>query len=68
MVLENKEGQHLSTLILYNFRSNCNTQITFIPIYCSGIYEPLSCKCGEYGDLLIIPADGRWYLTGRLEG
>jgi hypothetical protein len=27
---------------------------------------PLSCQRGEYGELLIMPADGRWDLTRRL--
>jgi len=27
----------------------------------------LSCKCGEYAEILIMPEDGRWDLTGRLK-
>jgi len=31
-------------------------------------FQPLSCQRGEYGELLIMPANGRWDLIRRLRG
>jgi hypothetical protein len=31
-------------------------------------FNPYPAKHGEYGELLIMPADGRWELTQHLKG
>jgi len=53
-------------------RGNMNKSVKFILIlhkYLSYLtHSPFTRQCGKYGELLIMPSDGRWDLTGRLKG